>query len=313
MKNPLLIFLFVLGLMACSKDEPESGWHSGADTELIAFIRRNAANTRSQIYVMNPDGSNVRLQGNGGVRVETNVAWSPDGKSIAYRADPGLTEESRICIMSATGVVNKPMERRIFLSSFTWSPDGFTLAFDSQYGMSSYGNDRIYLSDVNSPEIFTTSPLLDTSMYFDRHPSWSPDGKKIAFVSNRLGDGSVDLYVMNPDGSEVERITHDPMYEFRPAWSPDGRKIAFYGWGGGNQSWSIYVIDADGSNLFQVTHNLSNEIESLTWSPDATRIAFVSDHEGDSEIYVINIDGTGLKRLTHHPGPDYSPSWSPGK
>ncbi|MEX1239759.1 MAG: hypothetical protein WEB30_08580 [Cyclobacteriaceae bacterium] len=67
-------------------------------------------------------------------------------------------------------------------------------------------------------------------------------------------------------------------------------------------------MNADGSDLFQVTHNFGH---SPTWSPDGTRLAFESDHDGNSEIYVINIDGNGLKRLTNDPREDRFPAWSP--
>src|SRR6266851_4837885 len=56
-------------------------------------------------------------------------------------------------------------------------------------------------------------------------PAWSPDGKKIAFASDR--DGTMNIYVMDADGSNAKNITNDPSYDADPAWSPDGKKIVF--------------------------------------------------------------------------------------
>ena len=67
---------------------------------------------------------------------------------------------------------------------------------------------------------------------------WSEDGRKIAFTSQR--DGNSEIYVMNADGSNVERLTHHDAYDFGPAWSPDGTKIAFSSWRDGNIE--IYVV-----------------------------------------------------------------------
>jgi len=72
---------------------------------------------------------------------------------------------------------------------------------------------------------------------------------KIAFVSDR--DGNAEIYTMNPDGSDPNRLTFDPRRDFNPAWSPDGKRIAFVRFrilSGGPPSGEIYVMNADGSN-----------------------------------------------------------------
>jgi Tol biopolymer transport system component len=89
----------------------------------------------------------------------------------------------------------------------------------------------------------TNVARLTNHAAFDQQPAWSPDGSKIAFVSQR--DGNSEIYVMHADGSNQTRLTDD---DANPAWSPDGRKIAFASNRGENDNWDIYVMPADGSD-----------------------------------------------------------------
>jgi Tol biopolymer transport system component len=135
----------------------------------------------------------------------------------------------------------------------------------------------------------------------DWAPAWSPDGKKIAFCSDR--DGVPGIYVMNADGSNVVRLTSDD--DWAPAWSPDGKKIAFSsGWDSDHPG--IYVMNADGTNVVQLT---SEDDREPAWSPDGKKIAFSSDRDGNDEIYVMDEDGTNVVRLTINTALDLLPDW----
>jgi Tol biopolymer transport system component len=133
-----------------------------------------------------------------------------------------------------------------------------------------------------------------------RSPVWSPNGRRIAFVSRRDGKA---LYVMNADGSglrvvaRVERLA-------TPAWSPDGQRIAFKGRRDGH-SGAIYIVNADGSGQ----RTLARRGNAPAWSPDGRRIAFVSG----VKLYVANADGSGHRTLTRlRGGGDVaSLAWSP--
>ena len=129
---------------------------------------------------------------------------------------------------------------------------------------------------------------------------------RIAFLSER--DGNREIYVMDADGSNQTRLTHNPAFDESPDWSSDGTKIAFLSERDGNGE--IYVMDADGSNQTRLTHNPAFDAYP-TWSPDGTKIAFDSARDGNQEIYVIDADGGGLKRLTKNPFRDSVPTWSP--
>ncbi len=128
----------------------------------------------------------------------------------------------------------------------------------------------------------------------------------IAFTSERVGEG--DIYTMNADGSNVQRLTDDPAYDAWPTWSPDGSRIAFVSTRSGNAD--IYVIDADGGNIQQLTYHNANDIWP-EWSPDGTRIAFASRRDDNFEIYVMDADGTNLQRLTNTTAVEDFPAWSP--
>jgi Tol biopolymer transport system component len=143
----------------------------------------------------------------------------------------------------------------------------------------------------------TPAPALDAS----------PGNGLIAFVSTR--DGTSEIYVMNPDGTEQRRLTVNPAEDVSPAWSPDGRRLAFASNRDGN--WDIYTIAPDGSDLKRLTDN-SDFDGSPSWSPDGSRIAFASARDGNSEIYVMNADGSDQTRLTSSPADDAAPAWGPG-
>src|SRR5882762_2145761 len=138
-------------------------------------------------------------------------------------------------------------------------------------------------------------------------PTWSPDGR-IAFTSNQTG--TYQIYVMQADGSAVTRLTNNTHFDVSPSWSPDGRQIAFQSDRDGNLE--IYVMNADGTAQTRLTNNaIGDGVDGdPSWSPDSRRIAFTSTRDGDSEVYVMNADGSGQTRLTNSAGFDGDPTWS---
>lgn len=139
---------------------------------------------------------------------------------------------------------------------------------------------------------------------------------KIVFKSYR--DGSSNIYVMEDDGSNVQRLTftESPQGNSKPTWSPDGTRIAFHRNVPKNprvQKYDIFVMDVDGSNVQQLTDDRALD-GGCTWAPDGHRIAFASTRNKGLDIYVMDILTREVKQLTRNPGDQdwaKSPSWSP--
>jgi hypothetical protein len=137
-------------------------------------------------------------------------------------------------------------------------------------------------------------------------PSWSPDGDRLAFVSDR--DGNREIYVMAADGTDPVNLTQDPAEDWTPTWSPDGTQIAFASFRDGN--WEIYVMSSDGTDPQRITNSASADY-APAWSPVGDTIAFVSDRSGNLDIFLMTPDGTDLTPLTTDDATDQAPAWSP--
>ncbi len=140
---------------------------------------------------------------------------------------------------------------------------------------------------------------------------------EIVFESWR--DGANNFYVMDDDGSNVQRITFTPFRSFGtlPRWSPDGKYIAFArdltvdpkkG-----QRYDLFIIDRDGSNEQQLTDHPALDV-GHSWAPDGRRLAFCSNRSGNTEIHVIDITTRDIRQLTRNVGLQgwaAGPDWSP--
>lgn len=153
--------------------------------------------------------------------------------------------------------------------------------------------------------------------------AWSPEGNKIAFLSNRTNPDWLELWVMDADGSNQTRLTasvlsginqtggpYPPLPWSLPSWNPDGTKIAFSGWLWGYNSYDIWIINADGTGLQQLTEHEMYDV-SVAWSPDGTKIAFQSFRSNNWDIWVVKTDGSNPMQLTENAGENIQPSWSP--
>jgi Tol biopolymer transport system component len=184
---------------------------------------------------------------------------------------------------------------------------------------------------VVNPNYTGLRPLTDPAKgAFDTSPTWSPDGKRIAFVRlvrrvSSYADGH-ELYVMTAEGRKLRRLTRNSAFDDHPAWSPDGKWIAFARQGPaspdlGDVSFDIWIMHADGSAPKRLTRGRDDEVEPA-WSPDGTQIAYVADNPTTpgARIVVMRSDGTRRRSIAIAPLLGMSredafshqrPSWSP--
>lgn len=172
-----------------------------------------------------------------------------------------------------------------------FSPDGHRIAFwtDRHGDMSvghGYRNTEIYVMDADGSNV----RRLTHHEGWDAHPSWSNDGRRIAFDSWR--DGAGDIFVMDAaDGSGVVNLTNTDVEDAFPIWSPDGRHILFATRRNPDNQLDLYVMRADGSDVRQLTTSGYNIPGG--WSPNGRRILF----QRDNQVFVMEADGSGKTRL----------------
>ncbi len=137
------------------------------------------------------------------------------------------------------------------------------------------------------------------------HPAWAPDGTKIVFDSDR--DGNLELYMMNPDGSNETRLRNTALtHEENANWSPDSTRIAFDACRSvsfpcpGTPNYEIFTMSRGGTGRMKLTTYPKID-HNPAWSPDGTQIVFRSDRLTYTALWVMNRDGTGQRVLT--PGP----------
>lgn len=249
-------------------------------------------------FVMNADGTNVRR--------DTSIAnlrtgsWSPDGKKVIFYKE---NDESNSLYFADSDGSNE--SKLPFLAgNADWSPDGSQLLY--QFGKS---NSDIYLYTFATQK----NTELITGPGFESDPSFSPDGKTVAFVSDR--DGNPEIYLQNIDGSGLRRLTNHPAHDEFPTFSPDGTQIAFNS-NRDDENFGIYVMNTDGSGVKRLTNwQTQEEIRPGCWSADGSQIVFVSDKDGKSNIFTMETEpfspaqllADGQRNLTT---PAYAPSGS---
>jgi TolB protein len=157
-----------------------------------------------------------------------------------------------------------------------------------------------------------------TGVHGDVSPSYSADGRSIAFAGNRdpaLDPNASHIYAMNADGSGVRQLTIGDNFDSNPAFSPDGSRIVFDRAVGNNRTFDIYSVGTDGSGLRQLTEGSSSDYEP-TFTPNGRRIVFVSNRGSNgrrdrSAIYAMGADGSGPRVLINTPRNESEPDVSP--
>ncbi|NUQ02130.1 MAG: PD40 domain-containing protein, partial [Armatimonadetes bacterium] len=148
---------------------------------------------------------------------------------------------------------------------------------------------------------------LSTAIERSEKPAVSPDGTRLAFISNR--SGADNIWVMPLDG-EPTQLTHETRPEVQtsnPRWSPAGDFLVYTSNKGGTGGFDLWVISADGQHDEPLTVDPALDWMPA-WSPDGKRIAFVSDRDGADGLWLTNLDGSGVTKIADLA---YEPVWSP--
>jgi Tol biopolymer transport system component len=258
---------------------------------------------RTDIFAINANGS-----GKTGLTkssaYESDPAWSPNGRRIAFDIAQGSPGQAEIFVMEADGSRPKNLTRDPANDQDpAWSPNGRKIAFTRRSAADPFGEIFVMDADGSGQTNVTNHPAPDA------FSTWSPDGTKLAFASNR---GNLDVYVMNADGSGQTSLTSNVEDDYDPAWSPDGKRIAFVT-ALRDRPHQVFVMNADGSGQRNLTDDPRHASLGPSWSPDGRKIAFTTNRGTGScyDIFVMDADGGNLKNLTNDRAADSSPTWSP--
>jgi Tol biopolymer transport system component len=277
-----------------------------SDGKKLIFQSERDGYPCDQQYTMNIDGTGVQRVSNGKGRT-TCGAWTKSGKHVIYSS-------------TYEGDAQCPPK-----------PD-----YSKGYVWPVYRTFKIYKSNPDGTDIKVLFPKdlkPGEEPGYNAESVFSPDGKNIAFCSDRGGD--LDIWVMNDKGKKLKQLTKRLGYEGGPWWSPDGTKIAFRAYYPETEkekeeylsllkqhlirpsTLDLYVMDADGSNVKRITSDSKENIASFapSWTPDGKALVFSSNRSDPRrrkfEVYKINLDGTGLERLTYGEQFDGFPTFSP--
>lgn len=279
-------------------------------SRITASRQEDKGKTIKEIFIMDWDGANQqKITSHGHLAI--SPAWSTKGDKIAYTAF--VYHKANRVQNSDLFVYDIPTGKRLLVS--------YKKGMNS--GASFFPGDNelvLTLTHLGSPDIFKIGIDGNNLVQLTKGPNKalnvesavSPDGKKIAFSSDRAG--KIMIYVMNADGTGVKRLTFAGRYNSTPSWSPDGKTIAFASLD--SNHFDIFTIDANGGNLKRMTdarraNGRPANNESPSWSPDGRHILFTSDRSGKYQLYIVSPDGTNERRITEDGYNWDKPKWSP--
>jgi dipeptidyl aminopeptidase/acylaminoacyl peptidase len=314
---------------------------------VITKIDRNQNRRNSSIWMASLDGSRAPWQFTTSPQSANSPRWSPDGKWLAFlssrpsgEATPGGSStapaepaRNQIYLLSMNGGEARRLTNlKNGVSAFRWAPDGTRMVVVSRIGPSDSRTDAKDRSDVrhyrNTTYKFNDSGWFDDRRthfwvvevgsgnskqitegndWNDANPQWSPDGKQIAFVSNRTGkeydeDRNSDVWVVPAEGGTPVKISDHDESDGNPSWSPDGKTIAFTGEIHDRDHPKIFLAPATGgkSSVLAVK-DLDLIPSNLEWSADGQSLYFETGVKGEFQIFRANLQKQKVEQVTKGP------------
>lgn len=241
--------------------------------------------------------------------------WSPNGKKIVFERDVyagARVNQAAIYTMNAGGSGLRSLTPTGLNGRPSWSPDGklivfSTLAYGKQATVSVMAANGSGVRRVMSTPLPANGPNLGLNS-----ASFSPDGKRIAFVWNKKAGSAI--FTISASGGGLKQVTPwQNGVADKIDWSPDGSRIAFsspeFGVRPGISS-NVFTVRPDGSALVKLTDSRGGKINNGldSWSPDGKKIAFASNRSGKYAIYTMKTNGSGVTQVAHGPEAHHA-SW----
>jgi Tol biopolymer transport system component len=262
---------------------------------------------RPQVFTALPDGSDLRqLTHVAKGHAASSPDWSSDGSRIVFTLD------NEIWVMNPDGSNQMQLTQdpdRVNQAP-SWSPDGTRIVFSRC--SSPFGADRCSIDVMNADGTGRTKLLGGD--WRSQNPEYSPDGRLIAFASNRGGYVS-NVWVMGADGSNPKRLTPAVLQAWAPDWSPDGTHIVFTDQAELPHS-NVWIMEPDGSELTQITDfHPGDQGGVASYSPDGRKFVLIDDlaHRTPCcfDLAVMNIDGSHLHSIVTTQPRVFSSDWGP--
>ncbi len=264
----------------------------------IYYVHQAAFKAPKEIWVMDPDGENQHYVTRfSSLSIEPSV--SPDGTRIAFTSY--AKGSPAIFVFSVDPVRDLRFYNQVASMNGqpSFTPDGKQVVYSSSAGRCC----RIFIAGVDGRGF---RPITSGGS-LDAEPKVNPKtGGTIVFSSGR--SGPEQIYMMNMDGADIERLTDGTGEASNPSWHPNGQLIA-YAWtrGYAQGNFNIFTMDVASRQYLQLTHDQGRN-ENPSWAPDGAHLAFMSNRTGRSQIWSMLADGTAQQQLTRD-GLNYSPAW----
>lgn len=263
----------------------------------IAFVARE--NGRDDIWAV-PVGGTQPIRITNADADDRDPMWSTDGRRLAYASRKDGNWEIYIYDVLA-GETTRMTYNLGFEAGPDWSPHGGEYLVYEGYQNDTHLDIFFMRADGSEPP----QRLPGSSTAPDFSPAWSPDGRRIAFVSWR--DGNQDIYIFSLDTQEITNLTNTPnRHEDHPAWSPDGRFIAYTAVEAGIET--IFIKAADDPSA---EARIFRRGRTPAWSPDGSALVFAVDGSSSTLITVAPFEGTGVAtEVIQAPLGATSPTWT---